>query len=209
MMPSPDTIARRSVRLMAFLALAWLGACSPSPDTLIVLMPNLDGSVGRVDVGNAAGTQTLSGIRQATGANTIGAMPVAPFEVSSRDVQEIFADALGVQPPTPDIFLLYFETGGAGLTPSSSALLPKIAFAVKGRAVPDVSVVGHTDRVGRNDVNVPLSLERATGVRDALVAVGVDAALIEVSSHGEDNPLVPTQDEIAEPRNRRVEVTIR
>jgi outer membrane protein OmpA-like peptidoglycan-associated protein len=46
-------------------------------------------------------------------------------------------------------------------------------------------------------------------VRDLLVAEGIDPAMIQVTSHGEENPLVPTEDEVAEPRNRRVEVTVR
>jgi outer membrane protein OmpA-like peptidoglycan-associated protein len=32
---------------------------------------------------------------------------------------------------------------------------------------------------------------------------------IEVTSHGERNPLVQTPDNTAEPKNRRVEVTVR
>jgi outer membrane protein OmpA-like peptidoglycan-associated protein len=70
-------------------------------------------------------------------------------------------------------------------------------------------VVGHTDRVGSNAVNVPISIERANAVRDLLVRDGVDPAVIEVTSHGEEHPLIPTDDEVAEPRNRRVEVTVR
>ena len=50
---------------------------------------------------------------------------------------------------------------------------------------------------------------RAERVRDLLIAEGLDPTLIEVDSHGENNPLIPTADEIAEPRNRRVEVTVR
>jgi outer membrane protein OmpA-like peptidoglycan-associated protein len=54
-----------------------------------------------------------------------------------------------------------------------------------------------------------LSTERARHVRDQLVEKGVDAELISVTSHGEDNPLIPTPDEVAEPKNRRVEVVVR
>ena len=55
-------------------------------------------------------------------------------------------------------------------------------------------------------VNVPISIERANAVRDLLVKEGIDPAIIEVTSHGEENPLIPTADEVAEPRNRRVEI---
>ena len=46
-------------------------------------------------------------------------------------------------------------------------------------------------------------------VRDYLIGRGLDPALIEVDSHGEANPLIPTSDGVADPRNRRVEVFVR
>jgi outer membrane protein OmpA-like peptidoglycan-associated protein len=37
----------------------------------------------------------------------------------------------------------------------------------------------------------------------------VDASLIDVSSHGEMDLRIPTADDVLEPRNRRVEITVR
>jgi outer membrane protein OmpA-like peptidoglycan-associated protein len=54
-----------------------------------------------------------------------------------------------------------------------------------------------------------LALERAQEVAQWLISEGVDANIIEISSHGEENPVVPTKDEVAEPKNRRVEVNVR
>ena len=73
----------------------------------------------------------------------------------------------------------------------------------------DVSIIGHTDRVGSRDQNYRLGLDRAAEVRSLLVRRGVDPSFIQVDSHGQDNPLVPTGDQVQEPRNRRVEVTVR
>jgi outer membrane protein OmpA-like peptidoglycan-associated protein len=42
-----------------------------------------------------------------------------------------------------------------------------------------------------------------------MVARGVDGKIIEVANHGKGNPLIPTPDGVAEPRNRRVEINIR
>ena len=42
-----------------------------------------------------------------------------------------------------------------------------------------------------------------------LAAEGIDPGALEITSHGEANPLVPTGDNVSEPRNRRVEVTVR
>jgi outer membrane protein OmpA-like peptidoglycan-associated protein len=75
--------------------------------------------------------------------------------------------------------------------------------------VPDLTVVGHTDTTGSAEANIELGRSRATLIRDRLVAAGLDGRLISVVSHGEADLLVPTPDETAEPKNRRVEVSVR
>jgi outer membrane protein OmpA-like peptidoglycan-associated protein len=75
--------------------------------------------------------------------------------------------------------------------------------------VPDVLVVGHTDTTGGRATNFALGLRRATSVRNLLRQTGLDAGSIDVVSHGESEPLVPTADGIFEPKNRRVEITVR
>jgi outer membrane protein OmpA-like peptidoglycan-associated protein len=72
-----------------------------------------------------------------------------------------------------------------------------------------VVVIGHTDRVGTVEYNDRLSLQRAERVRAELVRLGVDPARISVEGRGEREPLVPTPDEMPEPQNRRVEVSVR
>jgi outer membrane protein OmpA-like peptidoglycan-associated protein len=42
-----------------------------------------------------------------------------------------------------------------------------------------------------------------------LAAERIDPGSLEITSHGEANLLVPTADNVSEPRNRRVEVTVR
>jgi outer membrane protein OmpA-like peptidoglycan-associated protein len=81
--------------------------------------------------------------------------------------------------------------------------------AAKGTPNVDISVVGHADATGSDAENLALSLRRADTVRDALTAAGVPTDVIEVTYHGPNNPRVPTPRGVPEPRNRRVEVTIR
>jgi outer membrane protein OmpA-like peptidoglycan-associated protein len=72
----------------------------------------------------------------------------------------------------------------------------------------DVSVIGHTDTIGTRDYNYQLSLRRARKVADLLASHGVDRNMLDIESHGEDNLLVKTGDQVREPRNRRVEITV-
>jgi outer membrane protein OmpA-like peptidoglycan-associated protein len=73
----------------------------------------------------------------------------------------------------------------------------------------DISVVGHTDTVGMKGYNYSLSMRRARAVSSILLGQGIDPSTLDVTSHGKDNPLVPTGDQVPEPRNRRVEITVR
>ena len=95
------------------------------------------------------------------------------------------------------------------LTTESRALLSTIVERLRARRAADLSVVGHTDTQGQPEANEALGLQRATSVAQQLRQLGVGDAPITVESHGPRNLLVPTPDQTAEPRNRRVEVTLR
>ncbi len=81
--------------------------------------------------------------------------------------------------------------------------------AIQARESVDVSVVGHCDTMGDDQYNLKLSRQRAAGVARWLIDHKVSPGIIEITSHGKRRLLVPTGDQVAEPRNRRVEVTVR
>ena len=70
-------------------------------------------------------------------------------------------------------------------------------------------VAGHTDRQGSLEANDALSLQRAQAVRALLIERGFQVELIEAVGRGERDPVVPTEDEVVEPRNRRAEIEVR
>ncbi|HTR45272.1 MAG TPA: OmpA family protein, partial [Thermodesulfovibrionales bacterium] len=109
----------------------------------------------------------------------------------------------------PVHFVLYFISDSAQLRPESLESLPAILRTIEERNSVDISVIGHTDTVGSDEHNYKLSRERAETVATYLVGHGVEQGHIRVSSHGKRNPLIPTGDNVSEPRNRRVEVVIR
>jgi outer membrane protein OmpA-like peptidoglycan-associated protein len=77
------------------------------------------------------------------------------------------------------------------------------------RPVPDVLVMGHTDTVGTNQVNDPLSQQRAEVIRAGLIRSGIAPENITAAGRGKRELLVPTADGVVEPRNRRVEIIVR
>ncbi len=104
---------------------------------------------------------------------------------------------------------LYFLEGRDEFTPDSKQLIQSVLAEIARRPAPEVIVIGHTDRLGTVQFNDALSLRRAERAREELVKAGVPADRIVIEGRGEREPLIPTPDEVAEPRNRRVEISIR
>lgn len=202
--------------LIATLAAGAIAGCGPKRipplrpgQAQVVLLPDPgDAAVGRAVVSNNVGAVDLAAARESTTASP-GRAPAAVTVLSEVDVNRLFGDTLAALPQTPAQFVLYFQFQTDELTEESRAVLPGVLDAVSSRPFPDVSVIGHTDTTGTADSNAELGLRRAGMIRNLLVAAGVSADIIEVSSHGEADPLVKTADGVLEPRNRRVEVTVR
>ncbi len=77
-----------------------------------------------------------------------------------------------------------------------------------GEGMPRIQVVGYADSAGPAELNEQLSQRRAEAVADALAAEGLPRESIEVEWHGEEQLPVPTADEVHEPDNRRVAISM-
>lgn len=186
--------------------LAGCAAAPPLPrQSYITLLPSPDGTLGQVLVQGARGAQRITQARFA--APLDGSRPATP--VDEAQFERDFAAAIAARPALPQHFMLYFETGDTRLTPDSLALLTQITDTMARRANADISVIGHSDTVGPAEQNVALALQRAHRVAELLLRRGLKQERLTVDSHGERNLLIPTPDETAEPRNRRVEISIR
>ena len=180
-----------------------------APPTLLVLLPDPETKVvGRARVSNEFGSTNLATARSSTRVTAIAA-PGAATTMSEDEVTKMFGAALAALPPAPRHFILQFRFESDVLTAESTALIPEILQAVKALAVPEVVVVGHTDTMGEAKSNVALGLKRAGTVRAILVQAGLPTSTIDVASHGEADLLVQTRNNVPEPRNRRVEITVR
>jgi outer membrane protein OmpA-like peptidoglycan-associated protein len=208
---------RLLVSLVAVTASAAAVACAPrrvpsgpaGPST-VVLLAEPDGTVGRAVVSSAAGAGlvNLAADREAsTVTGRRAPAPVSPLDAAS--IQQQFGATLAGLPMAPEAFTLYFRLESDELTDDSRALLPGVLKAVAGRPAPEVGVVGHTDTTGEQGSNYALGLDRATRVRTLLIGAGVDPSLIDVSSLGESDLRIQTADNTLEPRNRRVEISVR
>jgi len=186
-----------------------LGACAHRDS--YVLLPDQSGQApGSLNIKPAEGGGQPVKLDQAyqTATSTMG----GGFDASRTDAEDVkrrYGAALDAMPPPVVRFTLYFLEGSDELTPKSKADLTVVLGEIKGRPVPDIVVIGHTDRVGLIPDNDRLALRRAEAFRKKLLEQGIPADAIQTAGRGEREPLINTPDEIPEPRNRRVEILVR
>lgn len=171
------------------------------------MVPAPDGHVGAVVV--QAGSETRV-IDKAYGAQRI--LPdgsVRAEQLTEAQVRRDFGPTLDALPGRPTSFTLYFLEGRDELTVESRSELENVFGELRRRPLPDVMVIGHTDTVGGLAYNDRLSLARAERLREMLISLGIPAGRIQAAGRGKRELLVPTEENISEPRNRRVEISVR
>ena len=194
-----------AVAALALLAVA--GCAKPARDDLYVLMPGQDGKTGVLSVESGGQQAVLDQPYAAARVKEPGRVEAGT--VTEQEARQAFSAALAAQPGRPTSFILYFLEGRDELTPESKQVIGSILAEIAQRPAPEIIVIGHTDRVGTVPYNDALSLRRAERVRDELIKAGIPAESIRVAGRGEREPLIPTPDEVPEPRNRRVEINVR
>ncbi len=203
-----------SIWLATALFFSWLAtkpALPPAPVTPVIketaiLLPDAEGKNTGIVI--KTGTQEISVTEPFQGVELSGTK-VVNKSFSAAEIQQLYPDVMQALPERPRSFILRFEENGTKLTAESAASVGDIQKEIGKRAAPEITVIGHTDRAGTEEANLRLSQARAEAVRDILVSGGVSAQIIQVVGRGELEPEVMTADGVAEPRNRRVEISVR
>ena len=200
------------MRLIALLlALAFAAGCASPPKSaprndMVVVLPEQDGKVGAVVVREGSRETVLNSAYASARTGETGGMQAAPS--SAEEVRKVFGAALSAQPARPVSLTLYF-TEGSTLSPESKAVVDRMFAEIAKRPAAEIVVIGHTDTIGADSYNDKLSLERAEKMRELLIGLGVPAQNISAAGRGKRELLVPTADNVNEPRNRRVEISVR
>jgi OOP family OmpA-OmpF porin len=136
------------------------------------------------------------------------AAPLIGWEDLTR-LRAAYPALFDLMPPAAQRFELFFNAGGAVLTPASQQALGDVLAAVRARSGGDLVVLGFTDTMGTPQINDELSLRRALQIRQLLVQQGFPAERIEAVGRGMRELAVPTANGVDEPRNRRVTIVVR
>ena len=103
---------------------------------------------------------------------------------------------------------ILFATNSSTLNQASRTALTNFANSLKTHPDTDVEIYGHTDSTGGDNINIPLSRERAASVQNFLVGQGIPNKRMEVSGMGSSQPVADNGTTSGRALNRRVEVYI-
>lgn len=101
-----------------------------------------------------------------------------------------------------------FDSGRYDIKPNLRPILDRFATTLNQNPVTTVTIVGHTDSVGSDATNVPLSVNRASATRNYLVSRGVAMNRISIDGRGSREPIADNNTPAGRAMNRRVEIFV-
>ena len=103
---------------------------------------------------------------------------------------------------------ILFVTGSYKLQASSYKGLNDVVKIMNEYPGALLAIDGHTDWVGKDEMNQTLSDNRAGAVKNYLVSKGVDESRITATGHGETMPIADNKTAAGRQKNRRSEMTL-
>ena len=166
--------------------------------------PNETGAVVVLD---GTTEQDVRVIDQANSTAGVKQNRVTVKSVTPEVLEAKYGDLLSVLPRKPALFRLYFKQGSTDLVDPS--VIDAVLTEINAREGADIQIVGHTDTTGDGELNDRVSAKRAESIKTLLAERQVDPSIIRTSGRGERELRVPTEDNVDNGENRRVEITVR
>ncbi len=101
-----------------------------------------------------------------------------------------------------------FDSGNDDIKPSLKPILDSFATSLIDNPTTSVMIIGHTDSTGSDEINNPLSVNRAASTRDYLVTRGVPINRIQIDGRGSREPIAANDTPENRAENRRVEIFV-
>ncbi|HYG40534.1 MAG TPA: OmpA family protein [Cytophagales bacterium] len=103
---------------------------------------------------------------------------------------------------------VFFERSTANILEESFPELDRMVKILKDNPDMEVEIGGHTDNVGKAELNVKLSEKRAETVIEYFISKGIDKNRMTGMGYGGSDPIAPNDSEENKKLNRRVEFKI-
>ncbi len=105
-----------------------------------------------------------------------------------------------------NLYINHFDSGKHDIRPEDAKFLQTAAGYMK--KIPQDTVIevgGHTDNVGTDATNQPLSERRANAVRDELIKAGIKESMLKTKGYGSKDPKKSNDTDDGKFQNRRIQ----
>lgn len=145
--------------------------------------------------------------QEASAAKADAAAARAQAEMLRRQISELNAKQTdrGLVVTLGDVL---FSTGKADLKSGATANLTKLVAFLKQYPERAVTIEGHTDSTGSDEINQKLSEHRADSVKTFLTSNGIEGSRINTVGKGKAEPVADNKTASGRQQNRRVEIII-
>lgn len=105
---------------------------------------------------------------------------------------------------------LSFDSGAAQIRPENFALLQKVEKAIDVFPRSEITIEGHTDSYGGDDLNQKLSQQRAESVQQYMInAMRIPTYRLIATGYGETRPVASNETASGRASNRRIDIVIK
>jgi outer membrane protein OmpA-like peptidoglycan-associated protein len=163
--------------------------------------------------GKLLGNPAIGAIAGAAVGGTVGTLIGRKMDKQAKELEDKLGSNAAVERIDEGIKVTFesgilFNTGKSELSESSKTALTKFAATLKEYMDTNVTIYGHTDNTGTEQINKPLSENRANAVKDYLVSQGVASTRITTKGMAATAPVASNDTDKGRAQNRRVEVAI-
>ncbi len=170
-------------------------ATDVSIDGIGAVQPNGSQSVSPTDSTTYHLTaKGAGGTQEASARITVTQAPAPPPPPPSATEQELFSQNV------KDVYFDYDKAEVRG--DQQGSLQADVQFLTQHPNV-NITIEGHCDERGSTEYNIALGDKRATAVKSALVAAGINASRIKTISYGKEKPFCSESNEACWQQNRR------
>jgi len=103
---------------------------------------------------------------------------------------------------------ILFATNSSTLNQASVSALTQFSNSLKANPDTNVEIFGHTDSTGNDQINIPLSNQRAGSVQNFLQGQGILSSRMTSQGMGSSMPVADNTTKAGQAQNRRVEIYI-
>lgn len=153
-----------------------------------------------------AGPMEAKGCPDRDGDTVVDIDDKCPDEAGMPEQQGCVPDAIAAF--TGKVKGITFQTGSARILADSYTDLDEAVKVLTDYPRLRLRIDGHTDNRGEADMNMQLSRDRATSVKNYLVAKGIDSERLETAGYGDTKPIADNQTPEGRSANRRIEFSV-